>query len=47
MDTLDDIINLKSHFDFIVCSDIYRERNEIADHLSKEVMQLNRGQWII
>lgn len=45
--TLDDVFSLKSQFYFIVCSHIYRERNEIIDRLSKEAAQLNMGQWIV
>lgn len=46
-DILTDIITLKSQFDSFACSHIYRERNEIVDCLSKEAVQLNRGQWQI
>jgi len=41
---LTNIISLKSQFDSFVCLHIYRERNDIADHHSKEAVQLNRGQ---
>ena len=37
---LDEIFILKNHFDFISLSRIYRERNSIADGLSKEGAQL-------
>ena len=30
MDLLEDSLSLKSQFDFIVCSHIYRERNEVG-----------------
>lgn len=44
---LDEIFALKTHFDYIVCSHIYRERNQISDGLSKEVAQQPSGQYII
>lgn len=44
---MDEVITLKSHFDWILCLHIYRERNKISNDLYKEVAQQLRGQWII
>jgi ribonuclease HI len=44
---LEDVIRIKSLFDSISFSHIYRERNQLADRLSKEATQLDYGQWYV
>jgi hypothetical protein len=44
---LEDVIRIKNIFDTISFSHIYRERNQLADRLSKEATQLDYGQWYI
>jgi hypothetical protein len=44
MPLLDEVFLLKQHFDFISFTHVYRERNSIADKLSKEGAQLQEGQ---
>ena len=44
MPLLDEVLLLKHHFDFISFTHVYRERNSIADRLSKERAQLQEGQ---
>jgi ribonuclease HI len=44
---LEDVLRIKSLFDSISFSHIYRERNQLADGLSKEASQLAFGQWYI
>jgi ribonuclease HI len=44
---LEDVMHIKSFFDSISFTHIYRERNQLADRLSKEVAQLAFGQWYI
>ena len=41
---LDEVLLLKQHFDFISFTYVYRERNTIANRLSKEGAQLQEGQ---
>jgi ribonuclease HI len=41
----EDVLRIKSLFDNISFSHIYRERNQLADRLSKEAMQLAYGLW--
>ena len=41
----EDVVRIKSLFDNISCSHIYRERNQMEDKLSKEAMQLDFGLW--
>ena len=43
---LDEILLTKCHFDFISFTHIYRERNSIANKLSKEGSQLQEGEEI-
>jgi hypothetical protein len=42
---LEDVLRIKSLFDNISFSHIYRERNQMADKLSKEATQLDYGLW--
>eukprot|EP00253_Pinus_taeda_P010347 PITA_10347 len=44
---LDEILSLKSHFDYISFCHIYREKNSIADQLSKTGLQQILGSWSI
>jgi ribonuclease HI len=44
---LEDVLHIKSLFDSISFSHIYRERNQLADRLSKEATQLAFGQWYV
>jgi ribonuclease HI len=44
---LEDVIRIKSLFDNISFSHIYRERNQLADRLCKEATQLAYGIWHI
>jgi hypothetical protein len=44
---LEDVFRIKGLFDSISFSHIYRERNQLADGLSKEATQLAYGQWYI
>jgi ribonuclease HI len=44
---LDEIIRLIQAFDHISFIRVYRERNQVADALSKEGFLLARGIWII
>ena len=41
---LEEIFILKSNFDYISFTHVYRERNSIADGLSKEGAQLQEGE---
>ena len=40
---LEEILVLKQHFDFISITCVYRERNNLANKLSKEGTQLQEG----
>jgi hypothetical protein len=42
-----DVQNLLTSFSHISLSHIYRDRNRIADGLSKDGLGLNQGAWII
>jgi ribonuclease HI len=44
---LEDVMCTKNIFDTISFSHIYRERNQLADRLSKEATQLDYGQWYV
>jgi len=44
---LDDVLFLKSQFDLVSCTHVYRERNAAADRLSKETTNHPRGEWLI
>ena len=44
---LEEIVFLKTHFDQITVSHIYRERNATADRLSKEAADRPLGDWLI
>lgn len=44
---LDEVLLLKSQFDFISCRYIYMERNQVSDSLSKEATHLLRDHWEI
>lgn len=44
---LEEIVFFKTHFDQISVSHIYRERNAIADRLSKEAADRPLGDWLI
>jgi len=44
---MDEIVFLKTHFDHISCTHIYREHNESADKLSKEATHRPQGEWLI
>jgi hypothetical protein len=44
---LEDVLHIKSLFDSIYFSHIYREQNQLADGLSKEASQLAYVQWYI
>jgi len=41
---LEEVLNLKHHFDFISLTHVYRESNFLADRLSKEGVQRQEGQ---
>ena len=43
---LEEILVLKQNFDFLSITHVYRERNRVADKLSKEGTQLQEGQGI-
>jgi len=36
---LEEVLSLKSQFDFVICHHIYREINQVSDNLSKEAAQ--------
>ena len=40
---LEEILLLKQHFNKLTFTHIYRERNRVADRLSKEALQLDYG----
>jgi ribonuclease HI len=42
---LEDIFHLLDTFDSLVISHVYRDRNMVADSLSKAGLQLTLGQW--
>ena len=44
---LEEVLLLKQHFNKISFIHVYRERNRVADRLSKEAMQLDYGTWKI
>lgn len=44
---LEEILRLKQHFIKNIFTHVYRERNGVADQLSKEAMQLDYGIWRI
>lgn len=44
---LDDALYLKTHFDQITCSHIYKECNQLAYHRSKEATHYPIGEWLI
>lgn len=44
---LDEIMILKAQFNYISCQHIYKERNLVADQLSKEATAHPKGLWII
>lgn len=44
---LEEIVFLKTHFDQITVSHIFRERNSTADRLSKEAADQPLGDWLI
>lgn len=44
---LEEIFRLLDTFDTVVISHVYRDRNLVADSLSKEGLQLLQGQWHI
>jgi hypothetical protein len=45
MPILEDIFHLKDIFDSLVISHVYRDKNMVADTLSKAGLQLTLGQW--
>ena len=44
---LEEILLLKLHFNYLAFNHIFRERNRVADRLSKEALQLDYGIWRI
>jgi ribonuclease HI len=44
---LEEIFRLLDTFDTVVISHVYRDKNLVADSLSKEGLQLSQGQWHI
>lgn len=44
MPLLDEVMLIKSQFDYISFSHVYRERNTLADRLSKEGVHLQEGE---
>ena len=44
---LADAMAIKKHFDSVTFTHVYKERNGLADRLSKEGMQLPLGTWQI
>jgi hypothetical protein len=43
---LEDIVVLKKHFDSLSITHVFRERNRLADKLSKEGMQIQERKGI-
>ena len=44
---LEEILLLEQHFNYLAFTHIFRERNRVADRLSKEALQLDYGTWRI
>ena len=44
---LEEVLLLKHHFNTISFTHVFRERNRVADRLSKEATQLDYGTWRI
>ena len=44
---LDDALHLSALFYTIICHHIYREHNQVFDHLSKEALVSPLGTWLI
>ena len=44
---LEEVLDLKSHFDSFSLRHVYRERNQLYDHCSMEAMQQEQGRCLL